>query len=157
MILHVIKPVAEDYHKLTEICLKTYEHWGYPEYLVDLWKDKFTITPRYIRNHNILKIENEHGEILGFGSLEKDYINDIYEISHLWVLPEYMDKSIGKILLENLEKKVEHKKTIKVITDPHAMAFFQKHGYQKVGEVKSKPDGRKMPLLKKIMKINIEV
>ena len=151
MILHVLKPDAEDYEKLTDICLKSNRHWGYPDYLIDLWRDKFTITPRYIRNHNLLKIQNEHNEILGFGSIDNVNGNGIYEISHLWVLPEYMGKNIGKLLLEHLENKVAPKKTIKVVSDPNAMAFYQSFGYQKVGEVKSKPDGRKLPLLKKIL------
>ena len=151
MILHILKPDAEDYQKLTEICYKSKKHWGYPEYLIDLWKNELTITPRYIRNHNVFKIENEKGEILGFGSLEKDYNKDLFEITHFSVLPEYMRKNIGKLLLEHIEGQVAHQKAIKVVSDPNAVAFYQKFGYMKVGEVKSKPDGRKLPLLKKII------
>jgi len=151
MILHILKPDAEDYDKLTDICVKSKQHWGYPDYLIDLWKDELTITPRYIRNHDILKIQNEKNEILGFGAIENLNGNGICEISHLWVHPEYMNKNIGKLLLEQLERKAGQQKTIKVVSDPNAMAFYQKFGYQKVGEVKSKPDGRKLPLLKKIL------
>jgi ribosomal protein S18 acetylase RimI-like enzyme len=67
------------------------------------------------------------------------------------VLPEYSDKSIGRLLLEYLEKKVGHRKTIKVVTDPNSLSFFRKYGYHKVGEAKSKPDGMSMPILKKII------
>ena len=151
MILHVLKPDAEDYDKLTDICVKSKKHWGYPDYLIDLWKDELTITPRYIRNHNLLKIQNEHNEILGFGAIENLNGNGICEISHLWVLPEHMSKNIGKLLLEQLEKKAGSQKTIKVVSDPNAMSFYQNYGYQKVGEVMSKPDGRNLPLLKKIL------
>ena len=151
MILHVLKPDAEDYEKLTDICLRSKRHWGYPEYLIELWRDELTITPRYIRKHNLLKVQNERNEILGFGSIESVNGNGIYEINHLWVLPEYMDKNIGKLLLEQLENRFGQKKTIKVVSDPNAMSFYQNFGYQKVGEVKSKPDGRKLPILKKVI------
>jgi len=151
MILHVLKPDAEDYEKLTDICLKSNKHWGYPDYLINLWKDELTITPRYIRNHNILKIQNEKNEILGFGSIENLNGNGIFEICHLWVLPEYMDRNIGKLLLEHLESKAGSQKVIKVVTDPNTMSFYQSFGYQKVGEVNSKPDGRKLPVMKKIL------
>lgn len=151
MILHILKPEAEDYEKLTEICVKSKKHWGYPDYLIDLWKDELTITPRYIRNHDLLKIMNEKYEILGFGALENLNGGEVFEISHLWVLPEYMNKSIGKILLQNLEQKAGNYKTIKVVSDPNAVAFYQNFGYQIVGEVKSQPDGRKLPLMKKIL------
>ena len=154
MILHILKPDAEDFEKLTDICVKSKKHWGYPDYLIDLWKDELTITPRYIRNHNILKIQNEHGKILGFGAIENLNGNGVFEINHLWVLPEYIGKSIGRLLLEKLEQKVGPKKTIKVVSDPNAMSFYQNYGYQKVGEVKSKPDGSKLPLMKKIMSNN---
>jgi ribosomal protein S18 acetylase RimI-like enzyme len=151
MILHVLEPDAEDYEKLTDICLKSKRHWGYPDYLIDLWKDELTITPRYIRKHNLLKVQNQHNQILAFGSIESVNGNGTFEISHLWVLPEYIGKNVGKILLEQLENRFGQKKTIRVVSDPNAVAFYQNFGYQKVGEVNSKPDGRKLPLLKKII------
>lgn len=156
MILHVMKPDAEDYKRLTEICIESKKHWGYSKYLIELWKDELTITPRYIRNHEILKIEDANGEILCFGAIEKNHSKGYYEISHFCVLPEDMGKKIGKLLLQYLEKKVEHKKTIKIVSDPNAMSFYQNSGYQKVGEAKSKPDGRSLPIMKKIIKKPLE-
>ena len=152
MILHVMRPDVEDYAKLTEICVESKRHWGYPEYLIDIWRDELTITPRYIRHHNILKITDEHNEILGFGAINSVNGNGLYEIDHLWVLPKYIGKRIGKVLLERLEEIAGPDKTIRVVSDPNAMSFYQNYGYHKVGEVKSKPDGRTLPLLKKIMK-----
>ena len=152
MILHILRPEAEDYTKLTEICQTTKRRWGYPDYLIDLWKDELTITPRYIRNNTLLKVENEHGKILGFGSIDKDPANGIYEIKHLWFLTDCGSKHVGSLLLDNLEKKVADPNTIKVIPDQNMLTFYQKNGYQKVGEVKSKLDGRKLPLLKKVLK-----
>ena len=149
MILHILKPDAEDYEKLTDICLRSKIHWGYPEYLIELCKDELTITPRYIRKHNLLKVENEHREILGFGSINSVSGNGLYEIAHFRILPEHMDKNIGKLLLERLESRFGKKATIQVVTDPNVMSFYQKFGYRKVGEVKSKPDGRSLPVLKK--------
>ena len=77
--------------------------------------------------------------------------NGLYEINHLWVVPEHMGKNVGKVILQQLEGRIGQKKTIKVVADPNAMAFYQNFGYQKVGEVDSRPDGRKLPLLKKIL------
>ena len=78
--------------------------------LIDLWIEIITITPRYIRNSNIVKIQNENNEILGFGSIDSVNGNGVLEIHHLWVLPEYMDKNIGKLLLEHLESKAGDQK-----------------------------------------------
>lgn len=151
MILHILKADAEDYSELTNICVQSKKHWGYSDFLIDLWRDELTITPRFIRNTYVIKIENEHGVILGFGSLEKDYEKKYYNITHLWVLPKYIEKNIGNILLEQLELLVENRKIIKVVSDPNFLFFYQKHEYQKVGEEKSKPDGKCLPVLKKII------
>ena len=151
MILHILKPEAEDYNKLTEICQTANKHWGYPDYLLDLWKEELTVTPRYIRNNTLLKAQNEHGEIFGFGSIINVNGNGVYEIKHLWISPDCCNKHVGRLLLENLEKLTSNKTTIKVIADPNMISFYQKNGYQKVGEVERKPDGGKLPVLKKII------
>lgn len=157
MILHVMEAEAEDYGTLTDICVKSKQHWGYPDYLIELWKDQLTITPRYIRNHRLFKIMDLDKNILGFGSIDKLNGHDVFEIGHFHVLPEFEDKNIPKLLLGQLEDKVGNRGTIKVVSDPHVMPFYQNCGYQKVGEVKSKPDGQNFPLLKKIIKRTVEV
>jgi ribosomal protein S18 acetylase RimI-like enzyme len=152
MILHILRPEAEDYNKLTEICQNAKKRWGYPDYLIDLWKDELTVTPRYIRNNNLLKAQDESGEIFGFGSILNGNGSGIYEIKHLWISPDCSNKFVGKLLLENLEKKASDKTKIKVVADPNMIQFYQQHGYHKVGEVISKPDGGKLPVLKKIIR-----
>jgi ribosomal protein S18 acetylase RimI-like enzyme len=151
MILHITRPEAEDYFKLTEICQTTKKHWGYPNYLIDLWKDELTITPRYIRNNYMLKAENHQGEILGFGAIKKNLASGIFDIVHLWVMPDYLDTNVGNLLLSNLEIQAAHRDVIKVVSDANMVGFFKRYGYQKVGEVKSKPEGHTLPLLKKVI------
>lgn len=154
MILHFLRPEAEDFNRLTDICIQNKKGWGYPDYLIDLWKNELTITPRYIRNNDIVKIQNENDEILGFGCVGTNGSEDVYEIKHLWILPEYHEKNVGKYLLEQLERRVDNKKTIKVVSDPNFLGFYQKFGYHKVGETQSRPDGMKLPVLKKIIHRN---
>ncbi|NJN26310.1 MAG: GNAT family N-acetyltransferase [Cyclobacteriaceae bacterium] len=151
MILHITQPEAEDYLKLTEICQAANRNWGYPDYLIDLWQDKLTITPRYIRSHYMLKAENQIGEILGFGAIKKEFASNIFDLMHLWMLPGHKYQYIGQMLLSNLEQQAQHRDIIKTVVDPNLSDFFKKSGYQKVGEVKSQPDGRKMPLFKKVV------
>jgi GNAT superfamily N-acetyltransferase len=130
MVFHILRPSAEDFSELTDICIKQTKHWGYPDCLIESWKDELTITPRFIRHSDISKIVDAHNKILGFGALFDG--DGAYEIKHLCVLPEVEKMGIAKFLLDTLERKVENKRTIKVIPDPHAMPFFQKYGYYKV-------------------------
>ena len=151
MILHFLRSEAEDFEKLTELCIKSKKHWGYPDYLIEMWKDDLTITPRYIRNHELIKVVNDKAEILGFGQLEKNGLQGMYEIKHLWIDPDCKDDKIGRWLLQHLEKKVANKNVIRVIPDPNAIELFKTMGYHKVGEVRRKPDGMSLPVLKKII------
>ena len=151
MILHILRPVAEDFSELTELCFTSKRQWGYPDYLLEMWKDELTITPRYIRNSRMVKVQDENGKIIAFGDIE-DKKDGIFEILHLWILPEYGGTNVGKILLAHLEETVVEKSTIKVVADPNMKYFYQQNGYHKVGEARSKPDGLKLPVLKKIIR-----
>ena len=151
MVLHILRAQAEDYSDLTDICFKIKRFWGYSDYLLELWKDELTITPRYIRHHDLLKVINGEGQILGFGSIAKNGGEHIFEINHFWILPEFSELNIDRLLLERLEARVPDKSIIKIVTDPNFRKFYQKHGYQKVGEVRSKPEGTQLPVMKKII------
>ena len=56
VVLHILRAQAEDCNELTEICYKIKRDLGYQEYLLELWKDELTITPDYIRNHDLKKM-----------------------------------------------------------------------------------------------------
>lgn len=152
MILHILRPVAEDFSELTKLCYTAKKHWGYPDYLLEMWKDELTITPRYIRNNRIAKVQNEHGKIVAFGHIKQDGHDDIFEIRHLWILPEFVGSIVPKVLLAHLEENVMEKSTIKVVADPNMKGFYQQNGYHKVAETLSKPDGLKLPVLKKVIR-----
>ena len=68
------------------------------------------------------------------------------------VILSYLATDVGKILLAHLESTIKDKSTVKVVSDPNLKWFFQQSGYHKVGETNSKPDGLKLPVLKKIIK-----
>lgn len=152
MILHILRPAAEDFSALTELCFTAKKHWGYPDYLLEIWKDELAITPRYIRNNQISKVQNENGKIVAFGHIKLDRQNGIFEIRHLWILPEFVDSIVPKLLLAHLEGNAPEKSTIKVVPDPNMKGFFQQNGYHIVGETLSKPDGLKLPVLKKVIR-----
>jgi ribosomal protein S18 acetylase RimI-like enzyme len=151
VVLHILRAQAEDCNELTEICYKIKRDLGYQEYLLELWKDELTITPDYIRNHDLKKIINGEGQILGFGSVIVNGRVNLYEINHFWILPEYKELNVGHILLEELESSIPQKSTIKIVAHPNTIKFYQGLGYQIVGKVKSQPDGLDLPLLKKIV------
>lgn len=152
MILHILRPIAEDFSELSDLCFTVKRHWGYPDYLLEMWKEELTITPRFMRNNQMVKVQNETGKIVAFGHITNAGQDGLFEIRHLWVLPEFIDSNVARVLLAHLEGKVKEKSTIKVVADPNMKKFYQQNGYHKVAETQSKPDGLKLPVLKKIIK-----
>ncbi|MBL8092442.1 MAG: GNAT family N-acetyltransferase, partial [Anaerolineales bacterium] len=76
--------------------------------------------------------------------------NDM-ELGHLWVLPEYIGKGIGKQLLGHaLERcKLLNISSLKIYADPNAQTFYEKMGAKKIGESKSDLFGQEriLPLM----------
>lgn len=151
MILHFQRAIAEDFNDLSDLCLRVKKHWGYPNGLLDDWKENLKITPRFIRNNETVKLENEEGEILAFGAIKKNEDGKYFEIVHFWVVPELQNHVTAQLLLKKLEEKINPKGIIKMVADPNIAEFFKGNGYLKVGEHNSQPDGTVFPIMKKVI------
>ena len=75
--------------------------------------------------------------------------NDAYELEDFWVATESMGRGVGRALLEHVVENLRAKKAayLKIVSDPHAKAFYEKCGAQVVGETESRPSGRFLPVL----------
>lgn len=137
--------VRSDADTLSKISIAAKRHWDYPEEWIVGWLPGLLISEAYIIEHKVLKaIVNS--EIVGFCVVERE--TDYYEIGHLWVLPAYIGKGIGKQLLaRSIAKYIPAKSKIKVVTDPHAEAFYEKQGFKTTDEVESYPAGRFLPVM----------
>ena len=73
-----------------------------------------------------------------------------YEITHLWVKPEFIGKGYGKHLLsETIKKVATKKKSIIVESDPNAEVFYTSLGFVTFDKIESYPKGRFLPIMKK--------
>jgi GNAT superfamily N-acetyltransferase len=61
---------------------------------------------------------------------------DDWELGHLWVLPEYIGKGIGKQLYNHALERCEFLNihTLKIYADPNAQTFYEKMGATKISE-----------------------
>lgn len=142
----IIPADPQDNRILTDIALASKRYWGYPEDWIELWLPDLTITEEYILRHDVFKLV-ENGKICGFCSLEWDDEMKSLEVAHLWLLPAYIGKKLGRYLLQSSLDKVSKypARSISVIADPNASEFYEKFGFSKVGNVESKPAGRYLP------------
>ena len=68
----------------------------------------------------------------------------------MWVIPKHMKKGIGKILMKTVIGYCEGSgiESLRIESDPNARGFYEKMGARLVDYVESKPEPRKLPVLK---------
>lgn len=123
--------------------------WGYPSAWIDHWADELTITEDYIVRHAVLAAE-ENRHIVGFAGLEYD--NGHAELSHLWVRPACQGRGVGKALVLAAAEQAEERgyKCLRVVSDPHAVPFYEHMGARVVGWVDAsfQQVDRRLPVLR---------
>lgn len=145
MNLSVRKATVADLDLLNEIAIKAKMHWQYPVEWLEAWRDELGLLPEHFETQQVLKLSID-GTIVGHCALEEHATYS--EVQHLWILPEYMGKGYGQLLLGlSLHKTTSAGKSVRVTSDPNAANFYQKQGFRKIGEVESLPEGRVLPLM----------
>jgi GNAT superfamily N-acetyltransferase len=114
-----------------------------------LWEEQLKISPEYIEK-NIVDVAYIEGKEAGFFSIN---IED-RELEDFWVDPEHMGKGVGRGMFKEVRQRMEELSIseITIISDPNALAFYEKMGAQIIGESESVPPGRKLPKLKFTLK-----
>ena len=148
-ILALRRAHPEEASELTRIAFAAKRYWGYPEELIQLWRDELTLTPAYVRQH--LTYVAEANGILGLFVLEDH--GAFLELAHVWVEPSHIGKGIGTLLLRKAlqlarERGVE---CVRTVSDPNAEGFYSKLGARRVGRQASKPTGRTLPVLEFVL------
>lgn len=141
------KAVKQDLPVLNHISVTSKMHWGYPEEWIERWRKDLTMTTNNLISYRTLVMELEK-RIIGFCSTKDQ--GDHYEVMHLWILPEFIGKGYGKILLkEAFSAFILEQKPIWVLSDPNAESFYKKQGFNTFKKVESFPKGRYLPFMKK--------
>ncbi|NNE43441.1 MAG: GNAT family N-acetyltransferase [Gemmatimonadetes bacterium] len=136
----------EDAARLTGIVLRSKRHWGYPDELIEQWRDDLTITPDYIRRAQVLVARNaEH--LAGVSALVRTGTD--WELEHLWVDPDHMGTGAGRALFERAVATVRSAggRGFKIVADPNAEPFYLHMGARRTGDVPAQPAGRRLPVL----------
>ncbi len=149
MVFHFIAADAEDFTDLTNLQLEVWRNKGFTKEVLAQLNEKLAITPQFIRNNLTTKILDINGKIIGFGALLKAENEEVMEISHFIVLPDFNSTPALKYFLKHLEEKAPRRTVIRVIADSDLLKFFQENGYKKVGDATMYPTGHILPVMKK--------
>ena len=144
--MNLRKAVIYDLPLLNHISVTSKGYWGYPEAWIKAWMQDLILAPSDLSIMETLVMEFE-GKIIGFCSVKDQ--GQQYEVLHLWVLPEFIGKGFGKVLLkEALTAFILEQKPIWVLADPNSESFYKKQGFVTFDKVESFPKGRYLPLMK---------
>jgi GNAT superfamily N-acetyltransferase len=133
--------------ELTVIAHASKAHWGYPQEWIEMWRDDLTVTEDFLAEHLVLVAESE-GRLVGFSAVVGD--GEQRELDGLFVVPGSLRQGIGKQLLAVAIARVrpEGVQALRIVSDPHAEAFYKSQGAVWIGEQPSVPQGRKLPVLR---------
>ena len=152
MIFEIFRSTPDQAETLTQIAFAAKRHWGYPERWLQIWSTILTITPDLIEKHDTyVAFANE--KPIGFYALYVE--DDKASLEHLWVLPEYMGKGVGRKLFEHALSRCKEigAKILEIESDPNALGFYERMGAKKVGQAASEVDGqlRVLPILELVL------
>lgn len=132
---------------LTTITKKSKAYWGFSEDILKEWEHLLTITKDYIKNNLVFKL-TQNNQILGYYSYY--FIDESsVKLDNLFVLPKFIGKGWGKVLMNDFLNKVSRLKIEKIIIDaePDAEFFYKNFGFETIGKLESLLKGRFLPIM----------
>jgi GNAT superfamily N-acetyltransferase len=145
------KANSSDNEVLTAITKKSKAYWGYSEEQIRIWSELLTITPTYIETKSVYKLVVDAKTVGYYSFFYED--EDTMKLDNLFILPEYIGKGFGRILMDDFLVLVKRTDVNKITLDsePNAEMFYAKLGFVKVGEIETSIKNRCLP----IMELNI--
>ena len=148
MNIHIRRALPEEAATLSQIALSAKAYWGYSERWIEIWAPLLTITPEFISSADVWDAD-VNGGLSGFYALvfAKQRVN----LEHLWILPAYMGKGIGRALFEHALARCREMQCqeLEIVSDPNAQGFYERMGEKKVGVSLGEVDGelRSLPIM----------
>ncbi len=130
-----IRPAQEhEAETLSALALKAKAYWGYPADTIESWKQELSISSDAIASMPTF-VAAVGDETAGFYSLVPSTRS--WKLDHLWVLPQFMDRGIGRALVAHaLETALRGgASSVTVDSDPNAESFYLACGAERCGEV----------------------
>jgi predicted N-acetyltransferase YhbS len=132
--MHIRHALPAEAAELTALARRSKAHWGYEEVQLDAWREELAITPALVESAHVYVCESD-GDIAAFYALLRE--GELWQLGHLWVLPEQMGRGIGRALLRHAAAEAFEggAREVLVDADPYAEAFYLACGAERGGEV----------------------
>lgn len=138
----------DDHIILSDITYKAKAFWGYEKAQLEKWQEDLTISPEYITANDTYKLRLQE-KIIGYYSVIK-VEKETLKLDNIFVLPEYIGKGYGKILMRDCISKAKSEGFKKIILDaePKAEGFYKKIGFETINQLQSSIAERFLPQMK---------
>lgn len=144
------KATLSNHIALTELTKRSKAHWDYSAEQMEKWVDELTITKEYIATYEVFKLETKAKEILAYYSYKR-LSEEEAELDNFFIDPDHIGQGWGRIMLVDFFRKIlmDNIKSIILYSDPHAQGFYEKYGFEVVGQWESSVPNRFLPIMKK--------
>lgn len=130
--------------------------WGYDRSWIEAWISELTITPEDLARLDIVVayLEGEDDTIAGFAALASR--ESTWTLEHFWVAPRFMRRGVGSALYRHLTDTIASHGggVLTIVSDPNAVAFYERVGAARTGEVAAPMPGapeRTLPVLEQVI------
>lgn len=146
--MEIFRASPTDAPCLSAIAWEAKAYWGYPSHWLEQWRDQLTISPEFIEAHDTFAARLDRKIVAFYSLLLRP---DGLHLEHLWVLPEWIGRGIGRHLFAHATALALGRgaRALKIEADPHAEPFYLHLGAVRVGTSTSEIGGqrRELPLL----------
>ncbi|UFH32498.1 GNAT family N-acetyltransferase [Chryseobacterium sp. C-71] len=145
--MNILKAETKDSELLTTITKRSKAYWGFSEEILKEWEHLLSISKDYIEKNMVYKlVENEN--IIGYYSYFSIDEKTI-KLDNLFILPEFIGKGFGKILMNDFLEKANRLgiKKITLDAEPNAENFYKNFGFETVGQLESSIKDRYLPIM----------
>ncbi|MFG1912495.1 GNAT family N-acetyltransferase [Kribbella sp. NPDC048928] len=135
-----------DSSMLTALTQRSKAHWGYPQAMLDQWKDILVVSVATIRDGKVVVAEQD-GVPAGYYNLTGEPPNG--GLSDLFIEPAAIGTGLGRMLWNHAVASAHSAgfRTLTLDSDPHAEGFYLHMGAERIGDRTVAP-GRVLPILR---------
>ena len=128
--------VSDEGERLREIEIESKAHWGYDEEYMSRFARVISMSPEYVRKHDVWVLETA-GDIAGFyGLIHRE---NRCELDHLWLLPRFIGSGFGRIMFEHAVRRAVEAgaNRLEWEAEPNSLGFYRRMGARQVRETQS--------------------
>jgi N-acetylglutamate synthase-like GNAT family acetyltransferase len=145
--MEIVKAELADIEILTMITKKSKAYWGFSDHVLKQWEHILTISKEYIETNKVFKLML-NDQIVGYYSYFAIDEKTI-KLDNIFILPEYIGKGFGKILMNDFLDKIRQLEVNKITLDaePNAENFYKVFGFVTIGQLESSIKNRYLPIM----------